>query len=194
MPNWGAIARNTAKKARARLGLPPRDHWPFLPVYAHWLELRWRVRLRRAPVLTPEQFTARVPVGDRSVLLYGVLLGGSTHDAVDEQVLALVESAAAAFRLVDITTAGGVVATASTAWGDQSDITSDTALTVVSFGDIPVTAFPNVAAWPNGDAGAVVGTLTVTSGNQSHQSQLQLVRAIHDPGPWWRLTHADQLD
>src|SRR3712207_2637336 len=64
MPNWTAIARNSATKARDRLDLPPREKWPFLPGYAEFLEARWQTRLRRVPAITPEQFTAKVPVGE----------------------------------------------------------------------------------------------------------------------------------
>jgi SAM-dependent methyltransferase len=41
--------------------LPPRSLWHFLvPGFDRWLELRWAMLIRRAPVLTPEQHAAAV--------------------------------------------------------------------------------------------------------------------------------------
>jgi SAM-dependent methyltransferase len=44
-----------------RSALPPRALWHFLvPGFDRWLELRWAVRIRRAPVMTPQQHAATV--------------------------------------------------------------------------------------------------------------------------------------
>lgn len=138
-------------------------------------------------------FAARITVGDRPVLLVGVLLGGSSHDAVDDDVRALVETATSAFRLVTVANAGDTVATATTAWGETSSVVAESSLSVVAFGDIPVTASTQIAQFRAEPAGAAVGTLTASSGSQHAQSALLLTEPLADPGPWWRLAHAEVL-
>jgi len=57
-------ARRVAKRRAKRLArrvLPPRSAWHLtVPGVDRLLELRWRRRIRRAPVLTPEQHAAQV--------------------------------------------------------------------------------------------------------------------------------------
>lgn len=138
-------------------------------------------------------FAAEIPVGSQTVVLTGVLLGGDSHDAVDTDVLALVESATAAFREVVIASEGVSVASATTSWGQSSEIHAAGNISLVSFGDLPVTVNTSVANITTAAAGASVGTLTATSGSQSAQVELLTASALTDPGPWWRLTHADLL-
>jgi SAM-dependent methyltransferase len=51
--------KSVAKRAVRRLDIPPRERWVVMPGYSDLLELRWRVRLRRVPAITPEQFAAK---------------------------------------------------------------------------------------------------------------------------------------
>jgi SAM-dependent methyltransferase len=53
-------ARRVLRRFRRRV-VPPPSTWHYtLPGYDRWLELRWAVRIRRAPVMSPEQHAAAV--------------------------------------------------------------------------------------------------------------------------------------
>lgn len=138
-------------------------------------------------------FAANVAVGAQTVLLTGVILGGDSHDAVDADVLALVESAAAAFREVVIVQPGSSVATATTAWGASTQVSAADGISLIAFSNLPVDVITNVAKLSTASADQTVGTLSATSGAQSAQVPLQTETELADPGPWWRLTHAELL-
>lgn len=138
-------------------------------------------------------FAANVAVGAQTVLLTGVILGGDSHDAVDADVLALVESAAAAFREVVIVQPGSSVATATTAWGASTQVSAADGISLIAFSNLPVDVITNVAKLSTASAGQTVGTLSATSGAQSAQVPLQAETELADPGPWWRLTHPELL-
>ena len=61
------------KRLVSRVGravLPPRHLWPFaFPGAAPWHEARWRLLLRRAPVMTAEEHAARAGVADREEVI-----------------------------------------------------------------------------------------------------------------------------
>lgn len=138
-------------------------------------------------------FAARVQVGSREVLLVGALLGGQTHDSVDADVLSLVETATNAFQEVSVTTAGSQIGIAQTAWGESSPLLTANDLTILAFGDRPVSIELQAAGLTAAAGGTSAGTLIATTGNQTVQTDVLLANTLHAPSPFWRLGHANLL-
>lgn len=138
-------------------------------------------------------FSSTFTVGSHTVQLVGVMLGGSSHDAVDAAVSALVQSAQAAFHEVQVTSANQAVATASTNWGEQADLIASNDATLVAFGADPVSVTTTIGSVTTGASGSSVGSIVATSGSQQVQVDVQLGSTLNGPSAWWRLTHAGQL-
>lgn len=138
-------------------------------------------------------FSSSFTVGSHTVQLVGVMLGGSSHDAVDTAVADLVQSAQAAFHEVSVTTANGVVGSATTNWGGQSNLVASDDASLLAFGNLPVTVSTTIGNITTGETGSSVGSIVATSGSQQVQVNVQLASSISAPSAWWRLTNSGKL-
>ncbi|HLP22951.1 MAG TPA: D-alanyl-D-alanine carboxypeptidase [Microbacteriaceae bacterium] len=136
-------------------------------------------------------FASEFTVGSTPVVLVGVVLGGSSHESVDVDVLALISSAQSGFREMTIGGTTEPVGTASVPWGKRTDLNAGTSATLLQFSDIPLTRSVSVAR-SVGAAGDTVATLLVQSGSQRIEIPLVAVQALPEPGVWWRLTHPER--
>ena len=62
-------------------------------------------------------FASRHKVGSATVVIIGVVLGGSTHEAVDSDIRSLLKGVFAGFHQLDLAKKGDVFASYTTAWG-----------------------------------------------------------------------------
>lgn len=138
-------------------------------------------------------YAAHVPVGSQTVTLVGVELGGASHDAVDNDVLAVIESASAAFRQVDVATNTGSLANVSTLWGQSTQLVATNAATLIAFGDIPISTAPEIPAFSTAPSGKTVGEVVFSTGTQSVRVPVATNSALTDPGLFWRVGHSSEL-
>jgi 2-polyprenyl-3-methyl-5-hydroxy-6-metoxy-1,4-benzoquinol methylase len=72
------LVRRTRRRVRRRLHLPPRWLWPFtLPGAPAYSEARWRLLIRRAPIVPAESHGAQAGVGEIEEVLHCTLCGES---------------------------------------------------------------------------------------------------------------------
>jgi len=134
-------------------------------------------------------FSSRRTVGDETVVLVGVVLGGPDHDVLRADVPALLESAYGSFSVVRLSTDGEVVGRYTTAWGDPVDLVATRDVEEVVYSDAPVAAQATSEPVEHGRAGDEVGELFVSAAGESARVPLELAGAVGEPDAWWRLTH-----
>jgi len=139
-------------------------------------------------------FSADVAVGEASVTLVGVVLGGDTHALVREAVAGLVDSIGPGFHEVVALEAGRPLAAYATPWGDAAEARATEGATVVVWSDTPVDVAVRADALGLIDDGEEVGVATVTAGSQVIEVPLAIDGALGDPGAWWRLSNPGALD
>ncbi|GAA2023624.1 hypothetical protein GCM10009819_02980 [Agromyces tropicus] len=139
-------------------------------------------------------FSADVAVGDSSVTLVGVVLGGDTHALVRSAVADLVDSIGPGFHEVDALEAGRPLAAWATPWGETATGRAQEGASVVVWSDTPVDVAVDVSSLRTADEGDEVGTATVTAGSEVIEVPIVLDAGIHDPGAWWRLSNPGGLD
>jgi D-alanyl-D-alanine carboxypeptidase (penicillin-binding protein 5/6) len=138
-------------------------------------------------------FAVDVPVGDSSVTVVGVVLGGDTHPELNRTVRTLLDSITPGFRQVDLIEAGAVFGTYTTPWGQTARAVADTAASAVVWSDTPVGTAVDVEPVRLAEEGAPVGSVDVTVGAQVLEVPLVLDGSITDPGPFWRWTHPGEV-
>ncbi|MDM4763152.1 D-alanyl-D-alanine carboxypeptidase [Galbitalea sp. SE-J8] len=134
-------------------------------------------------------FSAAKTYGDSTVTVIGVVLGGKDHPTIDRDIQALLDGVYAGFHEVQLTTAGTRYGTATTPWGQTSDIVAATTASVLVWSDTPISVRESISPISTGVAGADVGDLDITVGDRDYTVDLALRSALVDPGPGWRLTH-----
>ncbi|MFT4122718.1 MAG: D-alanyl-D-alanine carboxypeptidase [Microbacteriaceae bacterium] len=134
-------------------------------------------------------FSADRSYGDTTVTVVGVVLGGADHDSLDDDILTLLDGVFAGFQEVSLTTAGTVYATATTAWGQSAELVAATSATALVWSDTAITVDEQIDDILTGAAGADVGDLDFTVGDDDYTVDLALGSALEDPGAGWRLTH-----
>ncbi|MFC9918730.1 D-alanyl-D-alanine carboxypeptidase family protein [Agromyces binzhouensis] len=139
-------------------------------------------------------FSADLAVGETSVTLVGVVLGGATHALVREAVAGLVDSIGPGFREVVALEAGRPLAAYATPWGDTAEAVATEGATVVVWSDTPVDVAVEADSLRLVGDGAEVGVATVTAGSQVIEVPLAVDGALEDPGAWWRLANPGALD
>lgn len=138
-------------------------------------------------------FAADYEIGGEQVTVVGVVLGGIDHPSLDADVTELLATAREGFHEVALATAGTDYASYSTAWGDSSEVVATEDASVVVWSDTPVSLLVQARPLTLDKAGAKVGSLSFTVGEQTIEVPLALASEIDDPGPWWRLTHPAEL-
>lgn len=132
-------------------------------------------------------------VGDRDVTIVGVTLGARDHAELARQVLALLPTVTANLHVVQVATAGEPFADYTTAWGATAQAVATEDESILVWGDTPVTTTVAAGGTGEADAGAPVGTATVTAGAHRVEVPLALDRAVPGPDGWWRLGHPGEL-
>ncbi|TFB99362.1 D-alanyl-D-alanine carboxypeptidase [Cryobacterium adonitolivorans] len=138
-------------------------------------------------------FAVDVPVGDTSVTLVGVVLGGDTHSELNESVLSLIESVKPGFRTVTLVEAGTSFGTFTTPWGQSGQAVAEASESAVVWSDTPIESTVDVRALALGEKGDSVGSVEVTVGSETVTVPLVLDQTITDPGPFWRWTHPGEV-
>ncbi|WP_130177480.1 D-alanyl-D-alanine carboxypeptidase family protein [Cryobacterium sp. SO1] len=138
-------------------------------------------------------FAVDVPVGDSSVTLVGVVLGGDTHSELNESILGLIGSVQPGFRTVTLVEAGTPFGTYTTPWGQSGQAVAETSASTVVWSDTPITSTVDVAAVTLAEKGDSVGSLDVTVGTETVTVPLVLDQTLTDPGPFWRWTHPGEV-
>lgn len=134
-------------------------------------------------------FSADHTVGDETITLVGVVLGGPSHAEINAAIRALLAQAEAGFHEVTLTTAGESFGDYETPWGDDATAVAAANTSVVTWADTPVTVDVTLDDVRLGDAGTDVGDLVFHVGERDIPVDLELSDTIDDPGPWWRLTN-----
>jgi len=138
-------------------------------------------------------FAADYTVGTETVTVVGVMLGGSDHPSLDEDIQALLATAQLGFHAVTLVTAGDSIASFTSDWGDSSPVVATADSSVIVWSDTPISRFVDVRPVTLAAAGTDVGKLTFTVGTRTIEVPIELTKTIDDPGAWWRLTHPDEL-
>jgi D-alanyl-D-alanine carboxypeptidase (penicillin-binding protein 5/6) len=138
-------------------------------------------------------FSAVYPIGDSTVTVIGVVLGGTDHDTLDVAITRLLASVQAGFHEVDVSDVGEPFASYATAWGQTADAAAGEEAMLLTWGDAPITTEVTADPVRIDEAGADVGQVVFTSGPNSVTVPLVLSDDITDPGPGWRLTHPGDL-
>ena len=134
-------------------------------------------------------FASRHRVGTATVVIIGVVLGGSTHEAVDADIRTLLTGVLASFHQLDVATKGDAYASYTTEWGQKVSAVAEKSATLVTWGDAAVTTSVTATPVATGTRGQDVGTATFTAGGHTVSVPLGLATKVDDPGPGWRLSH-----
>jgi len=138
-------------------------------------------------------FSTDLKVGDRTVTLIGVVLGGANHGDVNRAVAALITTAKAGFREVTLTEKGTVFGSYATAWGAKSSAVAARDESALVWSDTPVSGVATARALTLGSSKDTVGSVDFQVGDQTVSVPLVLDRTISDPGPAWRFSHPGEL-
>jgi D-alanyl-D-alanine carboxypeptidase (penicillin-binding protein 5/6) len=134
-----------------------------------------------------------VVIGDTTVRLYASVLGQPDDEARVAATRALFAGLEADLQVEPSVTAGTVVGTVTTAWGERvAIVTSDDAGVVLWNGAAP-TAAPTYALDESRMQGDEVGSLTIDGPVDAATVALELTADIEPPSAWWRLTHPLEL-
>lgn len=134
-------------------------------------------------------FAARHRIGSATVVVIGVVLGGSTHQVVDNDVRTLLKGVLAGFHQLDLANKGDAFASYTTEWGQTVSAVAEQSATLVTWGDAKVTRSITAAPVATGPEGQRVGTVTFTCAGHTVSTPLGLASKVDDPGPGWRLSH-----
>jgi serine-type D-Ala-D-Ala carboxypeptidase (penicillin-binding protein 5/6) len=134
-------------------------------------------------------FSADYLVGESTVTVIGVVLGGPDHPTIDRDIVKLLDSAVANFTEVEVAADAEAFATYTAIWGDSVAAVATERATLLTWAGAPVTVEVVTDEVRTGTAGEDVGDLVFTSGPATVQVDLELAADLDDPGAWWRLTN-----
>lgn len=138
-------------------------------------------------------FSADYLVGETTVTVIGVVLGGPDHDVIDSDILTLLGTVVGNFTEVEVAADAEPFATYEAAWGDTTQAVAADRTALLTWAGAPITTEIDADDVRIGDAGDNVGDVTFTSGPMSVTVDLELAVDLNDPGPWWRLTNPAAL-
>ncbi len=138
-------------------------------------------------------FSADEVIGERTVTLVGVVLGGPDHPTVATDVRALIEQATAGFREVSVVAAGDEFAQYETPWGDVAAAVAVRDESLLLWSATPVAASIEALPVSLAGAGTAAGSVVFSGGDQTVTVPLELSATLDDPGAWWRLTNPARL-
>lgn len=139
-------------------------------------------------------FSATADVGlAHPITVVGVILGGESREAVDQDARVLIRSIAAGFHEVRLVGVGTVVGSYSTQWKDGARIVTERSASVLTWSDAPITSSMKIDPITAAADGSTVGSLDFVVDGSTISVPLVLDGRIAGPDGWWRLTHPDQL-
>jgi D-alanyl-D-alanine carboxypeptidase (penicillin-binding protein 5/6) len=143
-------------------------------------------------------FSADYAVGEETVQLVGVVLGAASDDELHASVLALLQSAQAGFRTVDVVRAGDVVGTYSTDWGSTADIVAEQTVSTTVWSAATISETAEVDDVTSGASGTDVGTARytvegVSLGSSEFSVPLTLATTLEAPDAGWKLANPGRL-
>jgi D-alanyl-D-alanine carboxypeptidase (penicillin-binding protein 5/6) len=138
-------------------------------------------------------FSADYVVGESTVTVIGVVLGGTDHPTLDRAIVSLLRTVQAGFHEVDVSDVGEDFAEYATIWGQTAAAEAAAEANLLTWSDTPITVEVTADAVRLGEAGDRVGEAVFTSGAHTVTVPLVLSDSITDPGPGWRLTHPAEL-
>jgi D-alanyl-D-alanine carboxypeptidase (penicillin-binding protein 5/6) len=139
-------------------------------------------------------FSADYPVGDTTVTVVGVVLGGVDHPSLDREVLSLLSTVDRGFQQVTLVTEGDPLADYRTEWGETATAVAARTSSVVVWADTAVSAAVATEPVTTAAAGSPVGTVRFSVGDTVIEVPLVLADGIAEPGAGWRIRHPLGLD
>jgi D-alanyl-D-alanine carboxypeptidase (penicillin-binding protein 5/6) len=139
-------------------------------------------------------FSAVVPVrAETTLTITGVVLGGSTRAAVDDDVKQTIESIQNGFHDVQLGSQGQVVGSYSTPWGAKASMVLAKDADAFTWSNTPITSTMKTTTLKKGATGETVGSVTWVAGKTTVTVPVVLKGSIRGPSTWWRLTHPSEL-
>jgi D-alanyl-D-alanine carboxypeptidase (penicillin-binding protein 5/6) len=138
-------------------------------------------------------FSADYTVGQSTVTVIGVVLGGPDHDVIDRDILTLLDSTVANFTEIEVAGAAEPFGWYDPIWGDPVAAVAAERTTLLTWAGTPVRFDVVTDDVRTGAAGDDVGDIIATSGPTTVRIDLELAADLDDPGPWWRLTNPAAL-
>lgn len=136
--------------------------------------------------------TMEVGIGPR-VGVVGVILGGYSHETVNNDARAMLASIRDGFHRVEVGVRNQEIGTYSTRWGESAGIVLGDTASVLTWSATPVTSTFTLDAITTGKQGDTVGEVTWVAGPNTATAPLVLTGDIEPPDAWWRLTHPFEL-
>lgn len=132
-------------------------------------------------------FSADFPVGEKTVTVVGVALGGVDHDTQFPQVDQLMSTVAAGFHDLELVRKGDVIAEYSAIWEGRAEAIASTGYSQLVWGAPSVASEIVVRDIGITADGTPVGTMRLTVAGAVTEVPLELEGDLEDPGPLWRL-------
>lgn len=134
-----------------------------------------------------------VTIGDTTVRLYASVLGQPDDAARLAASRAIYAQLEQELQLKPSVTAGTVVGTVETRWGDRADVVTSEDASVILWNGGTGTVDTSFDLGDSRDEGDAVGSLTVKGPLDDDEVEVELTADVSDPSPWWRLTHPLEL-
>jgi D-alanyl-D-alanine carboxypeptidase (penicillin-binding protein 5/6) len=138
-------------------------------------------------------YTASFTVGEQPLSVTGVVLGGFSRDSANASVLNLLDSIRNGFHRVPLATAGDVVGSYTTPWGETAQMVIASSASIFTWSDTPISVTMDTSAPETYADGAEVGTISWTADPHTETAALKIDGDIEPPTAWWRLTHPSEL-
>ena len=138
-------------------------------------------------------FSTDFMVGEQTITLVGVMLGGDTHPALNDAIAAVIESVKPGFHEVPLTAAGVSYGSYTTMWGTEVDAVTAEAASALVWSDTSITGTAVVRDVQLAEDGDTVGSVDFAVGDGTVSVPLVLDASVSDPGPMWRLGHPGEL-
>jgi D-alanyl-D-alanine carboxypeptidase (penicillin-binding protein 5/6) len=129
----------------------------------------------------------------RPLEVTGVLLGGTSHDAVDGEVSAWLTSIEAGFQQVVVGGADRDVGSVSTPWGSSARLVMQSNASLRIWSDTAIEVAMTPPTVTSAVEGEQVASVTWTAGPNSASVPVVLDATIEEPDAWWRITHPAEL-
>ena len=139
-------------------------------------------------------YSASIDVGAAEPLsVVGVVLGGSSRESVDSDVLAMLDGIRSGFHRVPLATRGQEIGAYSTPWGSTARMVVSQDASIFTWSDTAITTTMKATTPGTYEDGEVVGSITWTAGPNTASAAIEIEGDITPPTAWWRLTHPSEL-
>lgn len=139
-------------------------------------------------------YTATLDVGTADPLaVTGVILGGFSREAVNAEVIGVLDSIRSGFHQVPVATEGQEIGSLTTPWGSSARLVIGEDATILTWSDTPIERTMDIEDQPAYGDGAVVGSVTWTAGPNTVTVPMEIAGNIEPPTEWWRITHPSEL-